>query len=300
MNLRGIGYIGLNVPSRQEWDEFATAVVGLEQVTRPAGDGDASYFKADNRSWRIATRECATPGIGFIGFEVGDRARFDDAVSALETAGAAPKAATERELAERGVQNMAWFEDPAGTRLEVFWGPTVDGAFRSPLGEPGFVTEGGLGHAVLMVQDLPASLEFYTSVLGMRTSDFMNFGPNMAIHFLRCTPRHHSIALSAVGPVSGTHHIALEVTDVDQVGAAFDRATAAGLAITASLGRHKNDRMLSFYMRSPAGFEVEIGCDPVLVDEDTWITNEFTGGDDWGHHGLTSESLAESVAGNAP
>lgn len=298
MNLRGIGYIGLNVPNRLEWDKFATDIVGLEQATLPAGDADASYFKADNRTWRIAVRESDTSGVDFIGFEVNDRPSFEAAVRSVEAAGVTPTAATASELAERGVQAMAWFPDPEGVRLEIFWGPIVDGAFRSPLSEQGFITEGGFGHAVLMVQDLPAALDFYTSVLGMRTSDFMNFGPGMAIHFLRCTPRHHSIALSAVGPVSGTHHIALEVATVDQVGTALDRATAAGLKITASLGRHKNDRMLSFYMRSPAGFEVEIGCDPVVIDEDTWITNEFTGGDDWGHHGLTSESLAESVAGD--
>lgn len=62
------------------------------------------------------------------------------------------------------------------------------------------------------------------------------------------------------------------------------------------MGRHKNDKMLSFYMRSPAGFEVEVGTDPVVVDEETCVANEFAGGDDWGHHGLTAESLSESLA----
>ena len=65
----------------------------------------------------------------------------------------------------------------------------------------------------------------------------------------------------------GVHHIVFEVEDIDQVGYALERATRAGHPITASLGRHKNDRVLSFYMRSPAGFEVEIGCDARLVDE---------------------------------
>ena len=55
--------------------------------------------------------------------------------------------------------------------------------------------------------------------------------------------------------------------------------------------------MLSFYMRSPAGFEVEIGCGGRLVDDATWVVNHFTGGDEWGHHGLTGDALAESVAG---
>ncbi|UVE93804.1 VOC family protein [Dietzia sp. B32] len=297
MQLRGIGYITVNVPDLAAWNTFATDVVGVQQVTPAGADTELSYFKADKRTWRLAARQAEKPGIHNIGFDVVGRADFDEAVRQLKAAGADPVQATAEELAARGVADMVWFTDPGGIRLEIFWGPTVDGPFRSPQHVPEFITENGFGHAVLMVEDLPSVLKFYTETLGMRTSDYMNFGPGMAIHFLRCTPRHHSIALSAVGPFSGTHHIAFEVSNVDLVGEALERATKAGMQVTATLGRHKNDRMLSFYMKSPGGFEVEIGCDPVLVDEETWVANEFVDGDLWGHHGLTSESLAESVSG---
>jgi 3,4-dihydroxy-9,10-secoandrosta-1,3,5(10)-triene-9,17-dione 4,5-dioxygenase len=187
--------------------------------------------------------------------------------------------------------------DPPGVRVELCWGPTVDGGFVSPVGVPRFVSgELGFGHVVILAPDLEASMDFYCRVLGMKLSDYVVIGPGMSVQFLRCTPRHHSVALAALGPAPGLHHVAFEVSDIDQVGFALERATRAGLAITASLGRHKNDRMLSFYLRSPAGFEVEIGCDGRLVDDRTWVVNEFTGGDEWGHHGLTAEALARSVA----
>jgi 3,4-dihydroxy-9,10-secoandrosta-1,3,5(10)-triene-9,17-dione 4,5-dioxygenase len=49
--------------------------------------------------------------------------------------------------------------------------------------------------------------------------------------------------------------------------------------------------MVSFYMQGPAGFDVEIGWDGVLVGED-WVENEFAGtGDEWGHHGLDADAL---------
>jgi 3,4-dihydroxy-9,10-secoandrosta-1,3,5(10)-triene-9,17-dione 4,5-dioxygenase len=48
--------------------------------------------------------------------------------------------------------------------------------------------------------------------------------------------------------------------------------------------------MFSFYVRSPAGFDVEIGCEGLLVDE-SWIPNRFVEGDVWGHQGLTAEAL---------
>lgn len=67
------------------------------------------------------------------------------------------------------------------------------------------------------------------------------------------------------------------------------------IPITASLGRHKNDRMLSFYMRTPAGFEMELGCEPRSVDDATWVAGEVTAGDDWGHHGLSTEALSDAI-----
>lgn len=296
MNLRGIGYIGVNVPDQQVWNDFAANVVGLQPVD-PLTPGDpASYFRADDRRWRVAVHQSTSAGIAFVGFEVVGESDFLAAVAHLEAEGAAPKPATPELLASRGVRGLVTVEDPAGTCIEIFWGPTVDDPFQSPIGVSGFVSDGGFGHMVLLVRDLPAMMDFYQRVLGMRLTDFVNFGPGMSVQFLRCTPRHHTVALSAVGPVEGAHHIAFQVPTIDDVGAALDRATAAGLPITASLGRHKNDRMLSFYMRSPAGFEVEIGCDGRVIDEDTWVANEFTPGDLWGHHGLTSDSLAESVA----
>ncbi len=139
-------------------------------------------------------------------------------------------------------------------------------------------------------------MDFYTRVLGFRLTDYVILGEGMSVQFLRCTPRRHSVALTAVGPMQGVHHIMFEVEDIDQVGYALERATRGGHAITATLGRHRNDRVLSFYMRSPAGFEVEIGCGARLIDERTWVVNHFTGGDEWGHHGLTGDALAESVS----
>ena len=154
----------------------------------------------------------------------------------------------------------------------------------------------GFGHYVLLVPDLDEAMAFYRDVLGMKLTDYVIIGPGMSVQFLRCTARHHSVALTAVGPISALHHVAFEVTDIDQVGYALERATRAGCPITATLGRHKNDRMLSFYMRSPAGFEIEIGCGGRLIDDSTWVVSHLAGGDEWGHHGLTADSMSPAGA----
>lgn len=81
------------------------------------------------------------------------------------------------------------------------------------------------------------------------------------------------------------------LTTLDAVGRAQDRALAHEIPITSNLGRHINDRAVSFYMQGPSGFDVEIGWDAVLVGDD-WIEHEFAGtGDEWGHHGLDAEAM---------
>jgi 3,4-dihydroxy-9,10-secoandrosta-1,3,5(10)-triene-9,17-dione 4,5-dioxygenase len=53
--------------------------------------------------------------------------------------------------------------------------------------------------------------------------------------------------------------------------------------MSATLGRHVNDLMLSFYMKTPGGFDVEFGCEGRTVDDHSWIARESTAVSLWGH-----------------
>ena len=297
MDLRGVGYLGFAVPDPDAWCAFATSVIGLMPAPSPPPGADTIYLKGDDRQWRIALHQAEQGGLAYVGLELGSQMAFDGAKARLAELGVPATPGTEDETLARGVRDLVHVVDPSGVRVELYWGPTLDGGFISPAGVPQFVAgELGFGHYVLLVPDLDQSMAFYRDVLGMKLTDYVIIGPNMSVQFLRCTPRHHSVALTAVGPISALHHVAFEVTDIDQVGYALERATRAGCPITATLGRHKNDRMLSFYMRSPAGFEIEIGCGGRLVDDATWVVSHLAGGDEWGHHGLTADSLSPAGA----
>ena len=63
----------------------------------------------------------------------------------------------------------------------------------------------------------------------------------------------------------------LEVGSLDDVGSALDIAIARDLPLAMSLGRHTNDLMTSFYVRTPSGFEIEYGTGGRLIDDATWI-----------------------------
>jgi len=50
-----------------------------------------------------------------------------------------------------------------------------------------------------------------------------------------------------------------------------------------TLGRHTNDRMVSFYCVSPSGPSVEFGWDGRRVDDRTHVTGFYDEGSVWGH-----------------
>ena len=61
----------------------------------------------------------------------------------------------------------------------------------------------------------------------------------------------------------------LEVDSLDVVGLALDRVTKLGVPVTVTLGKHTNDLMTSFYLRTPSGCDLEYGVGGRLLD-DSW------------------------------
>ena len=175
-------------------------------------------------------------------------------------------------------------------RVEIYYGPTErhETPFTSVAGVSGFVTgEEGIGHVVMTTPDIAGTRAFYQDILGFRLSDIirMSAGPGRSIdmEFYHCNPRHHTLALVPVAAPKRLHHFMLQVNTLDEVGFALERAEAAGATITATLGRHTNDHMVSFYARTPSGFEVEYGYGARTVDEATWRVARHDAPSSWGH-----------------
>jgi catechol 2,3-dioxygenase-like lactoylglutathione lyase family enzyme len=80
------------------------------------------------------------------------------------------------------------------------------------------------------------------------------------------------------------HHFLVEARSMDEVGLAFDRALKAGVRVVLTPGRHPNDRMFSFYARTPSGFEFEFGWGGREVDDATWTPTTYHQISEWGHH----------------
>jgi len=96
--------------------------------------------------------------------------------------------------------------------------------------------------------------------------------------------RHHSLAICEFPVPSGCVHAMVEVDSMTEVGRAHDRQQAHGVDLSATLGQHLNDKMISFYMKTPSGFDLEYGYDGLQVDNwEEHCAFEFSRVSLWGH-----------------
>jgi 3,4-dihydroxy-9,10-secoandrosta-1,3,5(10)-triene-9,17-dione 4,5-dioxygenase len=289
--IRSLGYLRIESADVGAWREFGVRALGMVEGRGP--EAGAVYLRMDDFPARLVIVPGEREGLLASGWEVPGESDLAEVGRALEEAGVAVKAGTPAELAERRVAQLLRFDDPAGNALEVFSGAALEHRpAASPYGNrfvTGFL---GLGHVVLPVSDDESALRFYTDVLGFRLRDSMRMapelfgrpaGPPLWMRFLGCNPRHHSLALAPFPAPAGIVHLMIEVASLDDVGRAMDRCARRGAPASATLGRHANDLMVSFYVRTPGGFDIEYGTDGRLVDDATWVSQETTAISLWGH-----------------
>jgi extradiol dioxygenase len=291
MQIVGLGYLGIEATDPAAWADFGPNVLGLP-AGPPGADGTV-YLRMDERCYRIAVHPGPRDGLAYLGWEVPSAAALEEAYGDLAEAGLSPRRGTAEECAARQVRGLVHCADPAGNALELFYGQlALFTPFRPARPIGGFVTgDLGLGHVVLGVADLDAAASFYTETLGFRVTDL--YARRMV--FLHCNPRHHSVAVADFGMV-GLRHIMLQVESLDDVGATYDLCLARGVPLTKSIGRHTNDLTVSFYARTPSGFEVEYGWGGRLVDDATWRVTQLEQTSLWGHQRLEAGPLDSQAA----
>ena len=280
MTLQALGYVGFGSSALDDWRQFGTGLVGLQAVERSSS---LLAFRMDDRKQRIVVDRALPEGARFFGWEVADAAALDALAARLEAAevDVVPEPGT---LADnRRVKRLISFHDPAGNRLEAFYGAEIDDApFRPGRSISGFRTGPlGLGHAVLTVENIEAVMPFYVDVLGFGLSDYMQ--KPFRAYFFHVNARHHSLALIETGR-NGMHHLMVELFSLDDVGQCYDIALGQQDRVNVTLGRHTNDFMTSFYAKTPSSFMVECGWGGREIDPESWQPVELTDGPSlWGH-----------------
>ena len=295
MALASIGYLRIGATDVDAWMTFGTEVLGLMDAAREDAAG-ARCLRMDDHPFRFMIEPTEADGLLAAGLEYASRADWEAACNRLREAGFALEAGEAGAARRLCVSDFVSLKDPGGNTLELYYGRLRDyQPLISPTGVSAFVTgdaeigDMGFGHAVLPAPDIEASIGFYTSLVGLGVSDDLyppmpEGAPEARVVFLHAdNPRQHSLALYNQPHPLGVVHMMLEVSTLDEVGRALDRVKQAGHQLLATLGRHVNDNMCSFYVLAPGGIAVEYGYDGLLVDWDTYVPTVSTVGDLWGH-----------------
>ena len=289
MTVQALGYVGIGAANPEDWSDFATSMAGMQAVDRGTA---GRAFRMDDRKQRLIIDPALAVGERYFGWEVADAAALDALAARVEATGTAVKREPAARADQRFVSGLISFADPAGHRLEAFHGAQIaDTPFSPGRNISGFRTGPlGMGHMLLLVPRMADVLPFYLDVLGFKVSDYL-LNPICA-YFLHANPRHHSVALCEAGR-RGMHHLMVEYYALDDVGQGYDLAMGEQNRVKVKLGRHPNDLITSYYMRTPSSFLVECGWGGREVDDATWQPEEMQGAQSfWGHQGLF-ESLGD-------
>lgn len=275
-----LGYLAVASPDAKKWLEFGPEVLGMEAVEADTG---SVLLRMDDADHRIAVQQGDRNRMLYMGWDVGSEDALEVVKELLGKRGIPFEVGTDEDRGARGVLGFLALKDPSGLRHELFYGQkVVPGSFRPGRPMSRFITGvQGLGHVVLATPDLAQADRFLRGVLGFKKSD--EIYTFIDLWFYHCNPRHHSIALTPMPGVRGLHHVMVEVADLDDVGCAYDLCMSRNIPLSMTLGRHVNDRMVSFYVRTPSGFDLEYGWGAATVDDETWTVAQYDRPSVWGH-----------------
>lgn len=302
-----LAYVVYEVSDLADWEHFAVTLLGMQ-----LGDKTSSGFtlRTDEKAHRWILVEGTADDLIRSGYEVESLEALEALVATLRAAGVEVTEGDAELAADRKVDRIFLTQDPIGNGIELVVGlADAEEPFASDTLVSGFVTgQGGAGHQVLLSQGIAreAYMDFYCGLLGFRISDNIveELAPGVVadLMFLHCNPRHHSVALGDMPHPKRTHHFMVEVSDIRDVGMAWDRCIAAGQPMEMTLGMHPNDHMFSFYVVTPSGFSVEYGWGGLLIDDATWQPQVLDKLHWWGHApaGVVAEQLAAGAANLPP
>lgn len=278
--IQALSYIVVETPHLESWINQARDHVGMQiEVVEPS---QCVRLRVDEKFQRFVITKIDGKATMGMGFEVAGKIELNKISKMLKQEGYAVTEGSQQELILRGVDDMFFFHDPDGVRIEVCYGlANADSQFESgrPIG--GFRTGNmGLGHVALITEHFDKMSYLYRNIFGLKLSDHTEVP--FRVEFLHCNPRHHTIGIAHTGGPAKIYHLMLEYNDFDDVGRAYDMALTDPDSIGVTLGRHINDHAISFYLKNPDGWMIELGWATRTIDPD-WKVEELEGMSLWGH-----------------
>ncbi|WP_371542937.1 VOC family protein [Streptomyces sp. NBC_00554] len=284
-----LGYVVIETDRFADWRRFGTEAIGMHRDDLDAG---LMCFRLDDQECRFLLRRGPAEDVVAIGWHIDDHTTFERIEARIRARGVPVVEGTPEEATLRGVERLLRFPGPKGITQEIYTAP-VKSAEPLTMLATGFVTgDSGMGH-IAITSTRPAQIRgYFNTVFDARLTDYIDetiSGVKLKIRFLRVNERHHSIAIAAVrglpvDPVrTRVQHLNIQAATLDDVARSYQRVHELGFDMALSVGQHTNDKELSYYARTPSGFEWEVGWNPVVIDENTWQPSTHQGISVWGH-----------------
>jgi len=290
--LSHLRYIGLAVPDLDTEVEFFSKHWGLSIAHR---DDDTVWLAAEGSPEPFSVRlRRGEKRIDIAAFGAHSREDVDKLYEKLKANGVQfihePK-----ELTQFGGGYGMRFFDLNGRALEV----STDVELRKsrPIEEREPIPV-KLSHIVFNTTTLEPTVQWYIDNLDFAISDTLahpEMGPLM--HFLRCNPAHHSLAI-AQGPHASLHHMSFEMRGVEEWMRGAGKILRSGTRMVWGPGRHNAGDNTFAYFLSPARNTVEYTTELATIeDEDAWHPSvldvtQVTTQDQWG----TANEFTELIA----
>lgn len=298
MEVVGIAYVGWESTNHRSMLEYGPEVFGFG-LNESVND-DSVYLRMDDHAWRIAVHPGPRDRLAYVGWEMKDSYAWEQGVEELRSAGVEVTIGHEDLEEQRACYGVAQFVDPDGWPHELVFGHRYDtNSFRPGRAHRGFNTNHGLGHiASVPVSNLDEVNRFCRDVMQHR---WYMHGPRKGRTAFwrakRCELSHNIVYRSdpthEYGDTTQAPHMGLYNRSLDDVGIALDRVLdnyPEGLHRT--LGRHTQDPVVSFYSRTPAGFDIEfIWSENVEVPDETYVEGSAARISVWGHRSPTGEPI---------
>lgn len=285
-----LGYVVVETEKFSDWRRFGGEAIGMHVDDALP---DTVRFRLDDNACRFLLQRGPAEDATALGWQVDDHGAFEIIEARVRDHGVPLSEGSAEEADLRGVERFVRFPGPNGLDQEIY---VVGQPAAQPLrlgAQGGFITGAdGMGHVAIATKKPHQMRGYYGTVFDARLSDYIDEtinGLKFKIRFLRVNARHHSVAIASVNrlplnPIrTAIQHCNVQVAQLDDMTAAYQRVKQLGFDMALSVGQHTNDKELSFYAVTPSGFEFELGWNPIVVDEATWEPSTHQGISIWGH-----------------
>jgi catechol 2,3-dioxygenase len=291
MNLiEEMGYVAYGVLDLDRAVEFYRNVCQLE--VSEARDG-AVFLTGDTRHHWVRLEQRDTPGLIRLGYRAAGRAAIKGITARLERLGV-PWAGVEDSSSSR-VTGAVRFRSPDGIEFEIY--DKMLSLPASPAPARGITC---LLHAVVFVDDVSESRDFYADALGMRVSDQIED----VVVFLRCANQYHHALALARGEAGRLDHVAMLVEDIEDVLRFRAHGKLHG-ALGGDIVKHVASSSVSVYLAEESeGIGVEYANGHGKISDDDYTGRLLQAGpttvNAWSAGFPVRGPLGSSAAGPAP